>query len=277
MRNEKSSYQMRLLTLFLSSLLAFQSIGLAQESPYNFNWKRELVYSAGAGLVLAGGLVMHFRTQGLTPAQVNSLDRFDNPGLDRSATDRWNPQVAKSSDGLLYASFTLPALMMIHPKARKDFLAVGFIYAEVAMLTVGVTELAKNLVLRPRPYVYNEDLSMNLKTDADSRQSFFSGHASLTAALCFTTAKVFSDYSDNPTHEALVWTGAVILPAVTSYLRYEAGKHFPSDIIAGYFVGATIGYLVPWLHKRKPIVKGMTLAPYSNGRQEIGFYMNYRL
>lgn len=246
------------------------------QSPYNFNYKRELVYSAGAGLVLAGGLIAHFQTRPLTAAQVNGLNPYDNPGLDRSAIQNWSPKIATASDVLLYSSLALPAFMMINRNARKDFLAVGFIYAEVAMLTVGVTELAKNLVLRPRPFVYNPDVDMGIKTDRDARQSFFSGHTSLTTALCFTTAKVFSDYSDNKTHEALVWTGAIILPAVTGYLRYEAGKHFPSDIIAGYIVGGAIGYLVPWLHRRKPLAKGLTIAPVGiqNGA---GIYLSYKL
>lgn len=219
----------------------------------------------------------HFQTKPLTAAQANSLNPYDNPGLDINAIGNWSPKAATASDILLYTSFSLPAFMMIHPQARKDFLTVGFIYAEVALLTVGVTELAKNGVLRPRPYVYNKDVPLSVRTTKDARQSFFSGHTSVTAALCFTTAKIFSDYSDNLTHKALVWTGAAILPAVTAYLRYEAGKHFPSDVIAGYLVGASIGYLVPWLHKRKPLVKGMSWAPYSNGRQELGLYLNYKL
>jgi len=269
-----------LIFIVLASSVMAQRNNKAQdttESPYNFNWKRELVYSSGAGLVLVGGLVAHFRAEPFTPAQVNSLDPFANPGFDRSALGKWNPNAAIASDVFLYSSLTLPAFMMIHPKARKDFLAVGFIYVEAAMLTVGITELAKNLVLRPRPYTYDSSLPMDIRTDVGARKSFFSRHASLTTALCFTSAKIFSDYSDNAVHEALVWTGAIIIPAVTSYLRYEAGKHFPSDIIAGYALGATIGYLVPWLHGRKPIVKGMTWAPYSNGQQEIGLYVNYRL
>lgn len=277
---------MKKLVTFILSAIILASTTLAQpknvrqsnpESPYNFNWKRELIYSSGAGLVLVGGLVAHFQARPFTAAQVNSLDPFNNPGLDRNALGKWNPNAAIVSDVFLYASLSLPAFMMIHPEARRDFLAVGFIYVETAMLTVGVTELAKNLVLRPRPYVYDSSLPMHIRTDTGARKSFFSRHASLTTALCFTTAKIFSDYSDNTAHKAMVWTAAVILPAVTGYLRYEAGKHFPSDIIAGYAVGATIGYLVPWLHRRKPLVKGMTWAPYSNGQQEIGLYVNYRL
>lgn len=261
-----------LFTLMISVLTCWGQT----DSPYNFNWKRELIYASGAGLVTGGGLLTSFQTRPLTIAQINSLDKFDIPGFDRNVTNKWNPKADLASDILVYGSVTLPAFMMINKRMRKDFLVIGFIYAETAMLTLGVTELTKGLAKRARPFVYNPDVDMSEKTGRDARQSFFSGHTSLTAALCFTTAKIFSDYSDNRTHEALVWTGAVLVPAVVGYLRYESGKHFPSDIIAGYFVGATVGYLVPWLHRRKPLMKGLTVSPYGlNGGA--GLYLSYKL
>jgi membrane-associated phospholipid phosphatase len=247
-----------------------------QESPYNFSWKRDLIYASGAGLVAAGGVFSDYQTRPLTEAQVLSLDAFALPGFDRSAVGNWDTKADLASDILLYGSVTLPAFLMINKRTRKDFLVVGFIYAETALLTLGVTELTKGLVNRPRPYAYNDEVSMDLKTTRDARHSFISGHTSLSAALCFTTAKIFSDYSDNPTHEALVWSGAVIVPAVTAYLRFRAGKHFPSDLIAGYLVGGTIGYLVPWLHRRKPLAKGLTISPYSTGKGA-GLYLSYKL
>ena len=94
--------------------------------------------------------------------------------------------------------------------------------------------------------MYNDDVSLSQKSGRDARMSFFSGHTSTVAAFSFFGAKVFSDYSDNTTHKALVWTGAVILPAVVGYLRVRAGRHFPTDVIAGYLVGGAIGYLVPY-------------------------------
>lgn len=263
------------LFVFLSFTILSTSV-FSQESPYRFNWKKDLIYSSGAGLVLAGGLFADFQTRPLTAAQVNSLDSYALSGIDRLAINNWSPKVKTASDALLYASVTLPAFMMINKRARKDFLAVGFIYAEVAMITLGVTEFAKAGVKRPRPYVYNPEVPMSQKTERDARFSFFSGHTSLTAALCFSTAKIFSDYSDNPVHEALVWTGAALVPIAVGYLRFESGQHFPTDIIAGYFVGGAIGYLVPWLHRRKPIVKGLTISPYGlNGGG--GLYLSYQL
>lgn len=266
---------------FLASLLAIviwaaSCYAQEQESPYNFNWKRELIYASGAGLVTGGGLLTSYQTRPLTVTQVNSLDKFDIPGFDRIATKKWSPTANLASDIMVYGSVALPAFMMINKRMRKDFLVIGFIYVETAMLTLGVTELTKGLSKRARPFVYNPDVDMSEKTSRDARHSFFSGHTSLTAALCFTTAKIFSDYSDNRTHEALVWTGAVIVPAVTGILRHEAGQHFASDIIAGYFVGATVGYLVPWLHRRKPLTKGLSISPFSTG-DGAGVYLSYRL
>lgn len=263
------------LTVLMLSVLV--SVCSAQtESPYVFNWKRELIYASGAGLVTGGGLLSSYQTRPLTAAQINGLDRFGLPGFDRSATNNWNPNADLASDMLVYGSVALPTFLMMNKRMRNDFLVIGFIYAETAMLTLGVTELTKGLSKRARPFVYNPNVDLNEKTKRDARHSFFSGHTSLTAALCFTTAKVFSDYSDNKTHEALVWTGAAIVPAVTGFLRYEAGKHFPSDIIAGYFLGATVGYLVPWLHRRKPLTKGLSVSPFSTG-DGAGIYLSYQL
>ena len=261
--------------ILLLSVLASVCSGQT-ESPYIFNWKRELIFASGAGLLAGGGLLTSYQTRPLTPAQVSSLDRFDIPGFDRGATANWSTQAALASNILIYGSVTLPAFLMINKRMRKDFLVIGFIYAETAMLTLGVTELTKGLSNRARPFVYNPNVDMREKTDRDARHSFFSGHTSLTAALCFTTAKIFSDYSDNRTHEALVWTGAALVPAVTGYLRFRAGKHFPSDIIAGYFVGGAVGYLIPWLHRRKPLAKGLSVSPFSTG-DGAGIYLSYEL
>jgi membrane-associated phospholipid phosphatase len=272
---------MRLLLFALCPLLLANSAALSQNdnlaSPYSFKWKRDLIASSAAAVLAVGGYFTSSRLKPLTESQVNSLDPYNLTGVDRAAINNWSPGSATASDVLLYSSFVLPGVMMLNKRMRKDYLVIGFIYAEVGMLTYGLTDLTKGLAKRVRPYAYNGDVDLEFRTTKGARQSFFSGHTAMTAALAFTTAKIFSDYSDNPVHEALVWTGAAVLPIATASLRYAAGRHFPTDVIAGYFIGATIGYMVPWLHRRKPLVKGMTLAPYSNGGREIGFYVNYRL
>ena len=93
------------------------------------------------------------------------------------------------------------------------------------------------------------------KTALESKQtftagaSFFSGHTSCVASNSFFAARVFSDYYPESKWKPVVWGAAIALPAVTGYLRVKAGKHYPSDVIAGYAVGAAVGYFVPKLHR----------------------------
>ena len=80
------------------------------------------------------------------------------------------------------------------------------------------------------------------------RRSFLSGHTSNTAAMTFFFAKVFTDTHPDVKNKAIVWSVAAAIPAAIGYLRFEAGRHFPTDVLAGYALGAAIGYLVPALH-----------------------------
>jgi len=51
----------------------------------------------------------------------------------------------------------------------------------------------------------------------------------------------------------VVWGAAITIPAVMGYFRVAAGKHFPTDVMAGYLVGGAVGFLVPHLHRKKKV------------------------
>ena len=264
------------LVLFAAYFWAAPCAAQDESSPYNFRWKRDAVFSSGAVLFAGIG---YFTKQQVTPysrSTVLALDKYKLPGFDRSTVENWRPSSDKASDYIVYASAAMPLLMLADRRARKDWLGLAFMYVEVAGITIGLTELSKGVVSRARPYAYNPNAPMEQRLTADARMSFFSGHTSVAAAMCFLTAKVFSDYSDNRTAEALVWTAAVITPAVVGYLRVDAGQHFPSDVIIGYLVGGAIGTLIPELHKKKNLPKGLTIAPFgsTNGT---GVYFSYKL
>ncbi len=63
--------------------------------------------------------------------------------------------------------------------------------------------------------------------------SFFSGHASNTMALAVATAAVF------PPAAPAVFA----LPAVVGYSRIYLGRHYPSDVVAGWLAGFLIASL----------------------------------
>ena len=131
----------------------------------------------------------------------------------------------------------------------------------------GFTSLSKNLVSRARPFVYNTDIPLEDRRAADGINSFVSGHTSMTALTTFMMAKLLVDYHPDTKYKPLIWTLAAGIPATTGALRYKAGKHFFTDIFAGYAVGALTGYLVPHIHhviKKKKSQKNYTIDYLGN-------------
>jgi len=111
--------------------------------------------------------------------------------------------------------------------------------------------MVKNLVNRDRPLTYNSNVPLEERMNAMSRESFFSGYSSHSAAASIFFAKVINDYHSDLKNGVKVglWSTMLTIPAVTAYLSVKAGRHFPSDAIVGYLVGGAIGYFVPHLHK----------------------------
>jgi membrane-associated phospholipid phosphatase len=62
-------------------------------------------------------------------------------------------------------------------------------------------------------------------------------------------AGVFEKLYPESSARGWVWGGCLTAAATTGYLRYAAGRHYPSDILVGAAMGAFVGYLVPRLHE----------------------------
>ncbi|MEM1358927.1 MAG: phosphatase PAP2 family protein, partial [Bacteroidota bacterium] len=104
---------------------------------------------------------------------------------------------------------------------------------------------------RVRPVAYYEDVDFGLRSQGNSRNSFFSGHANTTALGTFFFAKVLSDYNPqwNGRQRALLFGAAALPPIYVSWQRVRALKHFPSDTVMGLAVGAFFGIMTPQVHK----------------------------
>ena len=223
---------------------------ISAQSPYQIDWKKE-PYFIGIGTILLGsGLYAQTQVDPLSDESIFALDRANLNAFDRKATFYLKPNASRYSDLLLTGAHLLPLLFLPDQKTRKDFGKIMLLYGETLLLTEGITHLTKRLGKRPRPFVYNELASLASKKTKQARYSFFSGHTSITASNCFFTAKVFQDYYPDSKLRYYVWGTAIVIPALTGYLRVRAGKHYPSDVITGYAVGAAIGFLVPHLHRQ---------------------------
>ncbi len=233
----------RLITLLL--LPFFLVPGHAQ---YELETGKELTIS-GIGLGLnVGTIFLNKSVAPLSEEEIFELNPLDIPKIDRWIIQNYNIQAQKSSDIALISSFVAPLTLIAADNARNNLGEVGLMSLETLLLNTGVTNLTKILVKRPRPYLYNPELPMEIKRKVSARYSFYSGHTSNTAAMYFLTAKLFNDYQPDSDLKPVIWGVAALIPAYTGMQRVRGGKHFLTDVIVGYVLGAAIGILVPELH-----------------------------
>ncbi len=232
-------------------LLAVPLQGYSQENEYAFSTPLDvpLITAGAAGTITS--LVLRAKNEPFGIEQINNLDGGNLLGLDLQATEKYSLSAQQASDVLLTSSYALPLTTLLIPEAREEIGIISIMLAESILITESLTGITKNLVNRPRPYTFNTGLSDDIRTDDDNNLSFFSGHTSYTAMFSFFTASVINQYIENKTSRHFIWAGAILLPAATGYFRYDGGKHFVTDVVAGYLVGAAVGYLIPRLHEVK--------------------------
>ncbi len=242
---------MFLLKKFITLLVLvflFQNMAFAQ-SAHELDGKLDGALLGAGGVTFGLGFYFMGKVDPMTEEDILKLDPLRVNPLDRPVTKNWSPKAHKASDVLLHTAFYSQFGLLLDPNSRDEAGTIGIMMAEAALINNGITNIFKGTVKRRRPFTYNPLAPMEKKIEKNGRYSFFSGHASNSASYAFLTAKVFSDNNPGSKWNPYIWTAAISLPAVTSFLRVKAGKHFPTDILVGYAVGATIGFLVPELHK----------------------------
>jgi membrane-associated phospholipid phosphatase len=217
------------------------------ESPYRLETSQEWLL-AGAGAALGiGGLVLTGRAEPLTAEQINRLDVNDINSFDRATLGTLRDDHA--GDILVTLSYLMPFTLLAYDETREDRETLAVMWLEASLLNLGLHQVVKAATLRTRPYVYDPDVPLGMKTVMNARLSFYSGHTSSTATNCFFMARVLTDYVDDRNAETALWTGAALYAALSGFLRQDTGHHFSTDVIVGYVIGAAIGCLVPELHR----------------------------
>lgn len=232
---------------------------------------------AGDGWSLYGMSVIYGRDP-IPEAEINGLDRNTVNKIDRWVTYNYSEKAASASDKFFYGSMPLPLLLMLDKNIRRDGLKIGLLYLE-AMGTTGTLYVSSAMLAdRHRPYTYNGDAPMGIRTRGGARNSFFAGHVGIVATSVFFTAQVYADYHPEMKHKWVLYTGAGLLAGATGYLRIKAGQHFLTDVVTGLTVGSLSGILVPYLHKVKALKTNSRLTILPNIRQHSnGFTFLYKL
>lgn len=252
--------------LIFTSIIIFFSFNFsfAQSStykPFNLNVTRESILIGVGSVASVSAFVVLENVKPFTAEEVLLLYPADVNSFDRGAIGPYKEDYA--GDALLYASYLLPLSFLTYGETRNDLLDLALIYGEVLLIQGSINGIIKGAVQRTRPYVYDDETPMSEKTLTKARLSFFSGHTSITAAITFFTAKVFSEYVEDNTVKMLIWTGAAVYPAVEGLMRVNSHLHFPTDVIVGYAFGALVGYFIPEIHKSK-ISESVSVLPLFN-------------
>lgn len=252
------------LLILLSTLYTPASLYAQTDDPYHLSLKREVPYLLGSAFLLIKGEQLR---EGLTPVNIDEIliqDHFD-PGIDDIPFSYGRHRADILSDYTMYASGGLSLALLTAHHTRHDFGKITLLFIETMLVNQGITNVTKAAFKRSRPYVFNPAWASDRPVYSGDRSSMISGHTSGAAAGAFFFARVFSDYYPASKLRPYLWISAATLPAITGFLRVRAAKHYPSDVVAGYALGAAIGYLLPTLHK-KPLLKGkLTLSPSGTG------------
>ena len=132
----------------------------------------------------------------------------------------------------------------VYDKEYGKFIGMNFLVANVW------NPMIKNIAMRLRPYFCSDriDLLRLIDTKADKFDvaaqgySFPSGHSSGAATVYGSAALCLKKK----------WAAvlAFLLPLLVGVSRVVVGAHFPTDVLAGWTLGALVIFFIPWLQKK---------------------------
>ena len=240
--------------MVLAAVCCWNLVSAQAAFPFQVRKRLDIGLITSGVVTTAGGALLGSQLKQLTPMELMAQNASDiRWAIDRRAVQQRSIRSAKVSDVLVIFSAAAPVSLLLARPVRhyEPIRTVAVMGVEALFIQEGLKQLVKNSVQRNRPFTYNPNAPEQWLVKPDARRSFFSGHTSAAATATFFAATVFSKMYPHSRWRVAVWSGAAVLPAVVGYYRYKAGKHFPTDIAAGYLVGAACGVSIPLLHLRR--------------------------
>lgn len=183
---------------------------------------------------------------------------FDTPGFDlllfQLINQHWHADLLNglmrllSSRAALFALF-IPALLLAVRRLGKRQLVLFAVLLLAMGLTDMSTSLVKNEVRRVRPlnslpntYCVEDGTWVQRPADFTPTKtegsSYPSGHAANSMCLAALALLLW------PRMRPSLRAGLLLLPLLVGYSRVYLGKHFPTDVLAGWLFGLVVAVLV---------------------------------
>ena len=247
---------------------------------YKLNYKVEIPLTGGLFALNFLGFAQLSKKPTIDSLRIITLNKDDIWAFDRIVFNQSQPapsSIYTISDIGLYTSYLLPALLFFDDEIRESWLDITLLYFETQAINLNIYVWGgPAFTERIRPIIYNEG-SWDYKLGNGTTDSFFSGHVSMAAGASFFMAKVYSDYHPElGPKKWLLYTGALIPPAFVGYFRYRGFMHFPTDILIGATVGATVGILGPHFHKiARKRNKNLSILPFTGKYNGLAISMKF--
>lgn len=233
-------------------MLLAQTANLSAQTRHSLSLGREVALF-GTGFVCHGISLVQARRP--MPTLQWPLDASGLRGIDRRVVGNWDPGAHRASQVLfgVAAASSLAAGLLV--QGGEDPLVPEVILFQSGLVASGITSVVKEVVRRPRPYLYDPNVPVSLHQGHDDQLSFWSGHTANTAAITFAAASLVQHSDASKGVKTATWIAAATLPAAVGWLRTASGRHFPTDVLTGYAFGALVGWAVPYLHRRSPAMR----------------------
>lgn len=229
---------MTLRRLCIIFLLFFYQIGRLGAQTYSVNWTRD----ASIWGVSALHYTINKQWENRVPIEGNYWRTI---GIDKWAPTELRKPYVWASDHTKTACFASFAAMgfFLPAQDRIQYWQLG---AQNVLIAGNITQSIKLTARRARPfnqpgYAYDHQ---------DQFYSFISGHSSTTAAAATTAILAMRSQPDLKMAANVIAIGSGVLALSTATLRVAAGKHYPTDILAGMALGVGVAVLNQAIHER---------------------------
>ncbi len=242
----------------LFTLLVFFSPVIA--NPYEKNLSLDIPLSVGAFTLLFVG---QYSFQQMEVAE-NPYSKEDLLPWDRPFAGTWNPTADRVSSVLsvfIAVPFVLAGSAWNNGEITDSDLGTFMIMVvQVAAIENGLNLACRSSEVWPRPFLFGQK-GGSARDGPEAQGSFYSGHSSTAFATAVFTSIWFQKMYPNSQWIPWIWGGSLGIASTVAILRVAAGKHFPSDVIAGALVGSAVSYSVLKLHETDRTSLSLSVFP----------------
>lgn len=169
--------------------------------------------------------------------------------LDRSFAGTWRPAWGTYSDVGLVSLTAGAATFLLVDEGVLPALNDMVVVAEAGFVATALPSMTTLATSRPRPFTYGDKAPLADRTSGAAALSFISSHTSISFAVA--TSMFIATKRLHP-RSALPWVVAgvgLVTAASVATARVLAGQHFPTDVLGGAVIGASVGTVISSVHR----------------------------